>query len=291
MASYLRPDRLGDALAALQSRPRTILAGGTDHFPARASHTPEEDILDITAITGLRAIGRQGADWRIPALATWTDLIEARLPPQFDALIEAAGTVGGVQIQNCGTLVGNICNASPAADGIPPLLALDARVELASDANTRVLDLPDFLLGPRLTARRPEELVTALLVPDRPQARAAFAKLGARRYLVISIVTLAVSLELDEAGCVTAARVAVGACSPVARRLPLLEGALVGSPPSGLAVTAECLAPLVPIDDVRGTAWYRISAAAELLARTIEGKRFFFEKKQQKTFTHLGYGL
>lgn len=161
MASYLRPTRLDDALAALAERPRTLLAGGTDHYPARATFEPDEHILDLTALAGMRAIGRENHTWRIPALSTWTDLAEAALPPLFDGLKQAALQVGGRQIQNAGTLVGNVCNASPAADGIPALLALDAAVELQSAAGTRVLPLPDFVLGPRRTARRPDEIATA----------------------------------------------------------------------------------------------------------------------------------
>src|SRR5260370_21424566 len=129
--SYLRPTALDEALAALAERPRVVLAGGTDHFPARAVSTPDEDILDVTALPGLRRIAAHDDHWWLPCLATWTDVIEAGLPPQFDGLVQAARQVGGVQVQNVGTLVGNLCNASPAADGTPCLLALGAWVELA----------------------------------------------------------------------------------------------------------------------------------------------------------------
>ena len=270
MASYLRPTSLTQALAALQSGPRTVLAGGTDHFPARAIHEPDEDILDLSALAGLRGITRTGGTWRIPALATWTDLIAADLPPLFDGLRAAARQVGGWQIQNAGTLAGNICTASPAADGVPALLALDAAVELGSAGGTRTLSLQDFVLGPRHTARRPDELVLALLVPDRP-ARSAFLKLGARRYLVISITMAAITLEQDGAGRVTHARVAVGSCGPRAARLPGLEGALLGQAPHAGLAQPEHLAPLSPISDVRGPASYRLDATLELLRRALDG--------------------
>ena len=270
MASYLRPITLPDALAALHRQPRTVLAGGTDHFPARATWDPDEDILDLSAIAALRGIGRTGSAWRIPALTTWTDLIEAGLPPLFDGLRAAARQVGGWQIQNAGTLAGNVCTASPAADGIPALLALDAAVALDSAGGSRTLPLADFVLGPRQTARRADELVTALLVPDRA-AGSVFLKLGARRYLVISIAMVAVTLQQDGEGRVGHARVAVGSCGPKAVRLPALEAALLGAVPHPGLVQAEHLGPLSPIADVRGSAGYRADATLELLRRALDG--------------------
>ena len=268
MASYLRPTTLHDALAALAAGPRTLLAGGTDHYPARAVHEPDEDIVDITALPDLRAITRADGVWRIPALATWADLLRTPLPPLFDGLKQAAQQVGGWQIQNAGTLVGNVCNASPAADGIPPLLALDSAVELRSLVGTRTQPLTDLLLGPRRTARRPDELVTALLLPDR-DATSRFLKLGGRRYLVISISMVATTLAQDHAGRITHAAIAVGACGPVATRLPSLEAALLGQMPHPDLVQPGHLEPLSPIDDLRAPAAYRLQATLELLRRAL----------------------
>jgi CO/xanthine dehydrogenase FAD-binding subunit len=272
MASYLRPTTLSSALAALAERPRVILAGGTDHFPARSLRTPEEDILDITALPQLRAITATAAGWRIPALATWTDVIEADLPPLFDGLRQAAAQVGGVQVQNAGTIVGNLCNASPAADGIPTLLALDAAVELASESGRRLLPVAEFLQGSRRTARRPEELVLALHIP-RPAgpARSLFLKLGARRYLVISVTMVAAVAEMCPDGRIGGAKIAVGACAPTARRLPALEAALAGRHPDPDLVLPAHLAPLAPIGDVRASAGYRMEATLELLRRAVAG--------------------
>lgn len=270
MGRYLRPATLEAALALLAERTRTVLAGGTDHFPARVLHAPDEDILDITALPGLRAIARRDGHWFIPCLATWSDLIAARLPAGFDGLRAAARQVGGRQVQNAATVLGNVCNASPAADGIPGLLALDAEVELASAGGTRVLPLADFVLGPRRTARRPNELALGLRIPEADgPARSCFLKLGARRYLVISVVMVAAVADLAEDGRIRRARVAVGACSPVARRLPALEAALAGQRPDPALVGPEHLAPLAPIDDVRATAAYRQEATLELLRRAV----------------------
>lgn len=271
MGDYLRPQGLEEALEAL-TRPFTVLAGGTDFYPARVGRSITEDILDIAGIAALRGISETDAGWRLGATTTWSELVEATLPPLFDGLKQAAREVGGRQIQNGGTIAGNVCNASPAADGVPPLLALDAEVELASRDGVRRLPLASFITGVRQTLRQPGELVVALHVPrPRAEAKSAFLKLGARRYLVISIAMASVVLEVSD-GTVAAARVAVGACSPVARRLPLLEQALVGAPfDAHLAERLEPshLAPLSPIDDIRGSAAYRGDAALVLLRRLL----------------------
>lgn len=273
MTPYLRPPTLDIALAALAAESRTIIAGGTDFYPSRVGRPPGELLLDITAIEELRGIRDAGDHWRLGAAVTWTDLLETPLPPAFDALKRAAREVGGRQIQNAGTLCGNVCNASPAADGMPALLALNALVELRSPSSTRALPLATFVAGPRRTRRLPDEIVTALLVPaPAPGALGGFAKLGARRYLVISIVMAAAVLEPDDAGRIATARVAVGACSPVAARLPGLEADLAGRPVSpdlGDLVAARHFEHLAPIDDVRASSAYRRDAAHTVVARLL----------------------
>lgn len=285
---YLRPSGLDDAVAALAEGGYTVLAGGTDFYPARvapvgagaggrapaSAGTPETGVLDITALDGLRGIAETEAGFRLGALTTWSDVLRAPLPPLFTALKLAAREVGGVQIQNAGTLAGNLCNASPAADGVPPLLAMEAEVELASQSGTRRLALDDFMIGNRQTAKRPDELVTALHIPkSAKQVRTTFLKLGARKYLVISIVMAALLVELEEDGSVSKARVAVGSCSARARRLPAVEAALAGRPFDAdllPRIGEEQLDPLSPIDDIRGTAGYRREAVVTLLRRGLE---------------------
>ncbi|MSP76009.1 MAG: xanthine dehydrogenase family protein subunit M [Rhodospirillaceae bacterium] len=273
MGEYVRPRRLEEALAAL-ARPHVVLAGGTDFYPARVGRMVDEDILDISAIAALRGISTTAEGWRLGATTTWSELIEADLPPLFDGLKQAAREVGGRQIQNAGTLAGNLCNASPAADGVPGLLTLEAEVEIASQAATRRLPLDQFITGVRRTDLGPGELVVALHVarPARP-AQSAFLKLGARRYLVISIAMAAAAIEIAD-GRVAAARLAVGACSAVAQRLPALEAALLGAPVDRhLAdrVDLAHLAPLAPIDDIRGSAGYRSDSVLVLLRRLLAG--------------------
>jgi CO/xanthine dehydrogenase FAD-binding subunit len=274
MGRYLRPEHMAEALAALRGGPWTLLAGGTDVYPAHANgRTIEADILDVTGLRELGRIEDRGDHLRLGALVTWTDLAEADLPPWLDGYRQAARAVGGRQVQNAGTLVGNLCNASPAADGTPNLLALDAAVELASEAGTRRVPVAGFVLGNRRTARRPDEIATALLVPKPAAgARATFGKLGARRYLVISIAMVAAVLEPAADGTVGRLRIAVGACGPVPRRLDALERDLAGraiAPDLAGRATARHLDGLSPIDDVRGTAPYRRAAALALVRRAI----------------------
>ena len=177
-------------------------------------------------------------------------------------------------MQNTGTLCGNLCNASPAADGVPVLLSLDAEVEFASLERRETMPLAAFLRGNRETALAPDQLMLAVRIPKprSERARGHFLKLGARRYLVISIVMVAAALEIDAAGRVARSAVAVGACSPVARRLSALEQALLGRPCDAAladAVTEEHMTPLAPLDDARGSATYRLDAARTLTARTL----------------------
>jgi len=272
MSGYARPSRLSEALQLLARAPRPVLAGGTDFYPARVARPLPADILDITGLRELRGITATNSHWRIGAATSWTELIEAQLPPLFDGLKLAAREVGGLQIQNAGTIAGNLCNASPAADGVPPLLALDAALELGSAKGMRRLALHEFIVGPRKTALRPGELVTSILIP-KPRAAAAshFLKLGARKSLVISIAMASAVVE-HKAGKVVQARVAIGACSPVALRVPALEAELRGKRfDASLAdwVNPAQLALLQPIADVRGSADYRKHAALELVRRLL----------------------
>lgn len=269
---YFRPTNVIEAVDWLATNDAQIAAGCTDLFPATEAPSLGGNLLDVTAIEGLHGITETDDHWRLGATTTWTDIIRADLPGAFDGLKQAAREIGSVQIQNSATIGGNLCNASPAADGAPCLLTLGARVELTSKAGTRVFPLNEFSLGPRHTALGTDEILTAVLIPKPTNGRSAFIKLGARKHLVISIVMVAVCLTEND-GAIETASIAVGSCSAVATRLPELEAALIGQSMNGdmaELISDELVgAQLSPISDVRADAQYRKDAARELVQRAI----------------------
>ncbi|MEY3082682.1 MAG: hypothetical protein RJA94_2667 [Pseudomonadota bacterium] len=269
---YARPRTIEEATRAMATPGALALGGGTDVYPAHVGRPLSRPIVDLSRVEGLRGITHTADAFRLGAATTWTDIVRAELPPAFDGLKAAAREVGSIQIQNRGTIAGNLCNASPAADGVPPLLSLDASVELASPEGRRVLPLSAFITGYRRTALGPGEFVTAVLVPSPAStARSAFVKLGARRYLVISILMAAAVIETDAQGRILQVAVAVGSASPVAQRLPDLEAELrgFGGRPSAI-LTPRHLAGLAPIDDVRATAAYRLEAALSAVGEALD---------------------
>ncbi len=266
--TFHRPNSLFEALTLRAAAPLKILAGGTDFYPSLRDSPANFPVLDISAIDELRAIGQRAGFWSIGANVTWRDVQRADLPPGFDALKLAAREVGSLQIQNRATVVGNLCNASPAADGVPPLLVLDAQIEIASRQSVRSLPLQDFIKGNRKTSLAADEIVTRVLIPQTSVAgQSAFVKLGARKYLVISIAMVAVRVVMKE-NRIEKAAVAVGSCSEVAQRLRAVEQNVQGCSMNRireLRVSPEALSELSPIDDVRAPAAYRKSAAATLI--------------------------
>lgn len=270
---YARPSELNETLALIAEPGARLLAGGTDVFPGAGEQPLTGRIVDISKLRGLRGITHQDGEIRIGAATTWTDIVRADLPSAFDALRAAAREIGAIQIQNRGTIGGNLCNASPAADGVPPLLILDAEVELVSMRGARRLPLAQFITGNRRTLLGADEVLTAVVARAPASGmRSTFLKLGARRYLVISIAMAAALLDIED-GVVRAARIALGACSAVAQRLPLAEAALIGHKADAAlsaGLRAEHLAALTPIDDVRASAGYRRAAALVVIRRALD---------------------
>lgn len=270
---FLRPGTLDEALQTLAHTPATILAGGTDLFPAFTGSQLKGPILDISAIGELKGIRKSGDFFHIGARTTWSELLTAPLPRGFDGLRAAAREIGSIQIQNQATIAGNICNASPAADGVAALLALDAEVTLASHEGTRTVPVGEFVQGNRKTVREPDEILVAIRVPCRwENAASSFLKLGARRYLVISIVMVAANIRIGDDRRIAEAAICVGSCSAKAVRLTELEKTLIGvdveDQLGGLA-KPEYFAPISPIDDIRGTAEYRREAAQTQVHRAV----------------------
>ena len=272
--AYVQPDTLEDALRCLSVPGARPVAGGTDFYPALGEGLPNHDIVDLTRVDGLRGITHCPKGWEIGAATTWSDLIREDLPPAFDALKAAAREVGSVQIQNAATVAGNLCNASPAADGVPPLLTMNADVALLGPRRTRRMPLSEFLQGPRKTALGESEIITSIMIPRVADNRvSAFLKLGSRKYLVISIAMVAVLCHVENQR-LRDVRISVGACSPVAQRMSDLETALTGQPVSVLdrreIFAPEMFGALSPLDDVRGSAAYRLDAVATLCQRALK---------------------
>ena len=257
-----------------------VLAGGTDLMVGAAADLGPGPVLDISRVAELKGIAATDDSIVLGGGTTWSELVAADLPHGFDGLKAAALEVGSIQIQNRGTIAGNLCNATPAADGVPPLLVLDAALEIQASGTRRRMAVAEFITGNRKTLLQPGELVTAIHIPRRlAEGRSSFLKLGSRRYLVISIVSVSALLVPDPNNRIAEARVAVGACSAVAKRLPELEAALVGQAFDASlrnVVQAAHVAGLTPIDDVRGTGGYRKDAALQLvrdaLLAAVEGR-------------------
>lgn len=278
---YRRAGDLDDALRLLAQGGWIPLAGGTDFYPLHVGRPVGESLLDLGDVEALHGIARTTDSdgtplLRIGAMTPWSAIARASLDRPFVALQQAAREIGGIQVQNRATVGGNLCNASPAADGVAALLALDARIELAGVRGRRRLSVDGFVLGVRRTALAPDELLVAVELPLRsPRARSGFLKLGHRRSLVISIVMVAAAVEFDVHDRLERCAIAVGACAPAAVRLRALESRLLGAARPALAqrfdasICEETLAPLQPIDDVRATAAYRRQAAVELMRRLV----------------------
>jgi CO/xanthine dehydrogenase FAD-binding subunit len=286
MSRTFSPGKLADALQFLEANSATVVAGGTDVYPSHVEQPLRGALLDIGCIESLRTVERVDIGGlpfvEIGAAVTWSSLVRRDHPllrhPLFDCLAMAAAEVGGIQIQNRGTIAGNLCNASPAADGVPALMALNAQVLLASARGERTVPLTEFIVGPRQTLLAPDELVRAIRIPFDASADVAahsmFLKLGHRRYLVISAVMVAARLDWIS-GRISDAAISVGACGRVAARLGELEARLVGLDAAQLAdllrmpLPPDYFSGLSPISDARGSAAYRLHAAATLVHRAL----------------------
>lgn len=251
-----------------------FLAGGTDLvIQMRRGRLAPRHLVDLSALRDLAGIEETAEDFTIGALTTHKAV--ERHPPFLSGVVmltEAARVVGGHQVRNVGTVGGNIVNASPAADVVAPLLALDASLQLESAAGRRSLPLDGFLLGPGRTALRSGEMLTRIRFA-KPAAGTgtAFLKAGRRRAMEISVVCVAASLAFDGGRC-RSARIALGAVGPTTLRARDAEAALEGHTPdpdrlreAARIAAAECR----PITDVRASAEYRRILAGTLVERAL----------------------
>jgi CO/xanthine dehydrogenase FAD-binding subunit len=259
--TVLRPRSLKDALTMLRDEgPLTPLAGGTDLFVTlNAGTLRERRFLDLWHLDSLRGIDKDGKWLHFGALTTYTDCIASKkVKHALPILQEAAREVGGVQIQNRGTLAGNIGNGSPAGDSLPVLMAADAQVILQSQAGgKREVPLSDYYTGYRASVRRADELIVAIrLKIPRKKDRQLFRKVGTRAAQAISKIVMAAVGD----------KVAFGSVAPVVMRARKLEEYLAAGGASLDGAQRVLLDEIRPIDDIRSTAEYRRRVAANLLA-------------------------
>jgi CO/xanthine dehydrogenase FAD-binding subunit len=257
----LRPRSLSDALRMLRDEgPLVPLAGATDLYVLlNAGTLPGQRFLDLGPLAPLRRIAVRDDTLVIGALTTYTQIIHSRhVRPRLPMLVEAARQIGGAQIQNRGTIGGNIANGSPAGDSLPVLAAAEAVVVLRSHEAERRVPLADFYTGYRASVRRPDELIAAVEIP-RLEGKQWFRKVGTRAAQAISkVVMAAVRAERP--------RIALGSVAATVVRLPRTEAALASGAPLDDAVQV-LHDEIRPIDDVRSTAEYRRTVAGNLVRR------------------------
>lgn len=273
--SLHRPRSLGEALELLkeleEARP---IAGGTDLIPAmREGALKVMNLIDLTLIDELKGIWERDSEIHIGAATTLSQLEKSKIiAERAPALWKAASSIGSVQIRNLGTIGGNLCNASPAADTAPPLLALNAVVEIASVDGARRMPLQSLFAGPKLNTLKPWELLTYIRFPVPPRdAGMSFQKLGRRKGHTISLVNASAYLELEGLTC-RDARIALGSVAPIPIRMweaeELMKGRRITEELIEEAATT-CYKLVNPIDDLRASANYRREMSRVLVRRAL----------------------
>jgi|WetSurMetagenome_2_1015567.scaffolds.fasta_scaffold15731_3 CO/xanthine dehydrogenase FAD-binding subunit len=274
----IRPNTIPDALAILAERGGDAMpiAGGTNVVVDLRSRKHQPRVLvDVARLPGLRGVQRENGHLVIGGGTTISDLLyDPMIAQHAPALREAASVFANPLIRNRATVGGNLADASPAADTAPPLLALDAEVELASLDGIRRVPLVDFLVGVRKTLRRPDELLIAVRFPVPPDGSDShFHKVGLRKADAISVLSAAVAVTCDAAGRCTAVRIALGALAPRPLRATAAETLLVGEKltPVAIARAAHLAGEAVrPINDIRGSADYRRQVTEVIVRRLLD---------------------
>jgi CO/xanthine dehydrogenase FAD-binding subunit len=270
------PRTLADAFTVLGEAPARPIAGGTDLMVALTGELgePPARILDLSRLDELRGIVVDGDAVSLGALTTYTEIRRSAVCREhLPALVEAAATIGAAQIQNRGTLGGNVANASPAGDTLPVLLVLDASMVCGSSRGDRIVSADSFWPAYRQTVLAPDELLLRIRIPIAAGREMRFRKVGTRRAQSISKVVLALSWhDAGHGRPWTDVRLALGSVAPTPIRARATESVLEGRPatPETADQAAETLAnEIAPIDDVRSTAEYRRLVAARVLHRLI----------------------
>jgi carbon-monoxide dehydrogenase medium subunit len=272
---FLSPTSVEDAvqMLAAQSGDCRVLAGGTDLLVRMRSGFAEPDaVMDIKRIDDLRRITREDGGFRIGAGVSGAEMGEdAELSAAWPGVVEAAGLIGSTQIQGRATISGNLCNASPAADSVPAMVAAGAMARLAGPDGVRDIPVAEVPVGPGRTSLKPGEFVTSIFLPERPaHASDAYLRFIPRTEMDIAVVGCGVSLVLDAGGTVRDARVALGAVAPTVIEVPEAAAAIIGTAldeAAQAALAAACSAAAKPISDKRGTVEFRKHIAGVLARR------------------------
>jgi len=275
MFSLHRPEKLREALELLQSLDEAKpIAGGTDLLILlRDGAIRATNLVDLNRVEELRYIRESDGTISIGTLTTFAHLLMSELiTEKVPVLREAVMSMGSVQIRNQGTVGGNLCNASPAADTAPPLLVLEASATIVSPEAARSIPIADIFAGPKINSLSPSELLTKIEFQVPPaNSGASFHKLGRRRSLTLSLVNAAAYVALDGELC-REARLALGAVAPTPLRMPQVEEMLKGEKLSGRLIkeaASACRGLVDPVDDVRASAEYRREMVCVLTRRAL----------------------
>lgn len=272
---YLAPETLDDAVQMLgaETGECRVLAGGTDLLVRMRSGFAEPDtVLDIKKISGLRDITPEEGGLRIGAAVSSAEMNEhADLAAAWPGVVEAAGLIGSTQIQGRCTIAGNLCNASPAADSVPALVAARAVVRVAGPDGTRDIPVEEVPTGPGKTSLAKGEFVASIFLPARPENSGdAYLRFIPRTEMDIAVVGCGLSLKLDGAGTCTDACVALGAVGPTVMVVDAAAAALIGTQVDDAALdalAAACSDAANPIADKRGTVEFRKHVSGVLARR------------------------
>ncbi|HVZ02359.1 MAG TPA: xanthine dehydrogenase family protein subunit M [Dongiaceae bacterium] len=272
---YERPNTLQAAsqLLAKEKGSAYVLAGGTDLLVRLRTGFVEPDlIVDIKRVAVTRTIAKGATGWKIGAAVTGAELGEnAALKKAWPGVVEAANLIGSKQVQGRCTMTGNLCNASPAADSVPALVAAGAKAVIVGPKGRRTIPVEQVPVGPGKTSLKKGEIIESLLLPARPaRSGDAYLRFIPRTEMDIAVVGVGVSLTLDAKGVVKDARVALGAVAPTVLLVPEAAKAIIGTKLDARAMdalAAACSAACKPIDDKRGTKDYRIKVAGVLAKR------------------------
>ena len=272
--NYQSPRSVEDAVALLVADENArVLAGGTDLLVRlRLGHIAPSAIVDIKHIDGMREITQEDGGFRIGAAVTGAEMSEhVSLSAAWPGVVEATDLIGSTQVQGRATAVGNLCNAGPAADSVPALVAAGATVRIAGPNEMRDVAVQDIPTGPGKTSLAQGELITSLFLPPRPANSAdAYLRFIPRTEMDIAVVGCAISLTLDDGGTITQSRVSLGAVAPKVLLIKKAAEAIIGTQLDD--ATLDLLASIAsaaaePIDDKRGTISFRKDVSGVLARR------------------------